>query len=70
MAIDVTDVMGDTVSPRAAGSDTRASKTTHAYIEIDLQMKRTALDACRPPDLDSPPPTWASPDLLTWLEAW
>jgi len=44
-------------------------ETTHAYIEIDLQMKRTALDACRPPDLDSPPPTWTSPDLLTWLEA-
>lgn len=44
-------------------------ETTHAYIEIDLQMKRAALEACQPPDLDSPPPSWREPDLLTWLEA-
>jgi site-specific recombinase XerD len=44
-------------------------ETTHAYIEIDLQMKRAALDACQPPGLNSPPPAWTSPDLLTWLEA-
>ena len=44
-------------------------ETTHAYIEIDLQMKQAALEACQPPGLDSPPPCWKSPDLLTWLEA-
>jgi hypothetical protein len=44
-------------------------ETTHAYIEIDLQMKRAALEACQPPELDSPPPSWKEPDLLTWLEA-
>jgi site-specific recombinase XerD len=43
-------------------------ETTHAYIEIDLQMKRTALQACAPPGLDSQSPQWTSPDLLTWLE--
>jgi len=43
--------------------------TTHAYIEIDLQMKQAALDACQPPGLDSPPPFWKSPDLISWLEA-
>ena len=30
-------------------------ETTHAYIEIDLQMKRTALQACAPPDLREHP---------------
>ena len=44
-------------------------ETTHAYIEIDLQMKRAALEACQPPGLDSPAPSWREPDLLTWLEA-
>ena len=44
-------------------------ETTHAYIEIDLQMKRAALDACEPPGLKSPAPTWVDPDLLAWLEA-
>jgi site-specific recombinase XerD len=44
-------------------------ETTHAYIEIDLQMKQAALDACQPPGLVSPPPAWKSPDLLAWLEA-
>ena len=43
--------------------------TTHAYVEIDLQMKRAALDACAPPGLKSPAPTWTDPDLLAWLEA-
>ena len=44
-------------------------ETTHAYIEIDLQMKQAALDACQPPGLESPAPSWKSPDLLAWLEA-
>jgi len=43
--------------------------TTHAYVEIDLQMKQAALDACAPPGLRSPAPAWTDPDLLTWLEA-
>jgi integrase/recombinase XerC len=43
-------------------------ETTHAYVEIDLQMKRTALEACQPPDLPNAPPIWTSPDLLTWLD--
>ena len=44
-------------------------ETTHAYVEIDLQMKRAAIEACEPPGLKSPPPTWSDPDLLAWLEA-
>jgi len=44
-------------------------ETTHAYIEIDLQMKQAALDACAPPGVNSTGPTWRDPDLLTWLEA-
>lgn len=43
-------------------------ETTHAYIEIDLEMKRAALDACAPPGLTGPAPTWTDPDLLAWLE--
>jgi len=44
-------------------------ETTHAYIEVDLQMKRAALDACAPPRLKSQIPVWTAPDLLAWLEA-
>lgn len=44
-------------------------ETTHSYIEIDLQMKRAALQACESPSLESSPPLWTDPDLLTWLEA-
>jgi site-specific recombinase XerD len=44
-------------------------ETTHAYVEVDLQMKRAALDACAPPGLKSRAPVWTVPDLLTWLEA-
>ncbi len=44
-------------------------ETTHAYVEIDLKMKRAALDACTPPGLKSAVPTWTDPDLLAWLEA-
>jgi site-specific recombinase XerD len=42
--------------------------TTHAYIEIDLKMKRAAIDACEPPGLTASAPTWKDPDLLTWLD--
>jgi site-specific recombinase XerD len=44
-------------------------ETTHAYIEIDLQMKRAAIDVVAPPALKSSPPRWKNPDLLAWLEA-
>ena len=44
-------------------------ETTHAYVEIDLEMKRNALNACEPPGLESASPAWATPDLITWLEA-
>jgi len=43
-------------------------ETTHRYIEIDLQMKRAAIEACEPPGLSSLPPAWKDPDLLTWLD--
>ena len=43
-------------------------ETTHGYIEIDLQMKRAAIEACEPPGLASSLPTWKEPDLLSWLE--
>jgi site-specific recombinase XerD len=42
--------------------------TTHAYIEIDLKMKRAAINACEPPGLSASAPTWKDPDLLTWLD--
>jgi integrase/recombinase XerC len=42
--------------------------TTHAYIEVDLQMKRAAIKACEPPGLSAAAPTWKDPDLLTWLD--
>lgn len=44
-------------------------ETTHAYIEIDLEMKRGAIEACEPPELRSQTPVWRDPDLLNWLEA-
>jgi site-specific recombinase XerD len=44
-------------------------ETTHAYVEIDLEMKQAALDACDPPGLKVRKPSWRDPDLLAWLEA-
>jgi len=43
-------------------------ETTHGYIEIDLQMKRAAIEACEPPALATAMPAWKDPDLLAWLE--
>jgi hypothetical protein len=44
--------------------------TTNLYIEIDMAMKRKALEVC---ELDSPespkPPRHSDPDLLAWLES-
>jgi site-specific recombinase XerD len=44
--------------------------TTNRYIEIDLEMKRKALEACEVGRGGSPPVSWqSSPDILTWLES-
>ena len=44
--------------------------TTHGYLEIDLDMKRKALQACQPPDVKAPRrnPKWQAPTILQWLE--
>ncbi len=44
--------------------------TTHGYLEIDLDMKRKALQACQAPDVKAPSkcPRWQSPTILQWLE--
>jgi site-specific recombinase XerD len=44
-------------------------ETTHAYIEIDMEMKRAALDATAPQQNRSRQPRWRQPDVLTWLAA-
>jgi len=43
-------------------------ETTHAYVEIDMEMKRAALAATTPPADRSSQPTWRQPDILPWLE--
>jgi integrase/recombinase XerD len=44
--------------------------TTNRYIEIDLEMKRKALEACEVGRRESPAAGWrSSPDILTWLES-
>lgn len=40
--------------------------TTHIYVEIDLEMKRKALDACRQPR-GAFKARWLKPDILLWL---
>ena len=44
--------------------------TTHGYFEIDLDMKRKALEACQAPDVKAPrrSPKWQAPTILQWLE--
>jgi len=44
--------------------------TTHAYIEIDLEMKRKALDACQSPQTNKRirQSNWQEPSLLKWLD--
>jgi site-specific recombinase XerD len=44
-------------------------ETTHSYIEVDLQMKRAAIEACEPPGIKTVTPAWKDPDVLAWLEA-
>jgi integrase/recombinase XerD len=44
--------------------------TTNRYIEIDLEMKRKALEACEVGRGEPPVTGWqSSPDILTWLES-
>ena len=44
--------------------------TTHGYVEIDLDMKRKALEACQAPDVRAlkQAPKWHNPEILQWLE--
>ena len=44
--------------------------TTNRYIEIDLAMKRKALETCEVGQTESQPASWNSkPDILEWLES-
>jgi integrase/recombinase XerD len=46
--------------------------TTHGYVEIDMKMKRKALEACQPPNAKSPVKCrskWLKPGILEWLDA-
>lgn len=43
-------------------------ETTHAYIEIDMQMKTEALKACGTLKAGKGRPRWNRPDILAWLE--
>lgn len=40
--------------------------TTHAYVEIDMAMKRKMLEKTDAPRVKKPPP-WQKPDVLDWL---
>ncbi len=44
--------------------------TTHGYVEIDLKMKRKALEACQAPQTQTTQhqARWQQPDLLKWLD--
>lgn len=44
-------------------------ETTHAYVEINMEMKRAALDAASPSRPRIRRPRWQQPDVLRWLEA-
>jgi hypothetical protein len=41
--------------------------TTHAYVEMDMDMKRAALAATTPQERRNQP-SWRQPDILAWLE--
>ncbi len=46
--------------------------TTHGYVEIDMKMKRKALEASQPPDVQTTKkrrPKWLDPGILEWLDA-
>jgi integrase/recombinase XerD len=44
--------------------------TTHGYIEIDMKMKRKALEACEPPQTKTAKALrqWTKPSILRWLD--
>ncbi len=44
--------------------------TTHGYVEIDMKMKRKALEACQPPKVKTAKrrPKWQEPRVLQWLD--
>ena len=45
--------------------------TTHGYVEIDMKMKRKALETCQPPKAKTPArggPKWLKPGILEWLD--
>ncbi len=44
--------------------------TTHGYVEIDMKMKRKALEACQPPKSKGirHRPKWMKPSILQWLD--
>ena len=45
--------------------------TTHGYVEIDMKMKRKALEASQPPEVRTPSkrrPQWQKPSVLQWLD--
>lgn len=44
--------------------------TTHGYVEIDMKMKRKALEACQPPKSKTTRrrPKWMKPSILQWLD--
>jgi len=45
--------------------------TTHGYVEIDMKMKRKALETCQPPKAKTSAkgqPKWLKPGILKWLD--
>jgi integrase/recombinase XerD len=44
--------------------------TTHGYVEIDMKMKRKALESCRPLEVKTAKrrPKWQKPGILKWLD--
>jgi len=44
--------------------------TTHGYVEIDMNMKRKALEACQAPKVKTAKhlPKWEKPGVLAWLD--
>lgn len=45
--------------------------TTHGYVEIDMKMKRKALETCQPPKANAPSKCrskWLKPGIIEWLD--
>jgi len=45
----------------------RCANTTHAYIQIDMEMKRKALESCSPPAGSKRTRPWHQPKIMDWL---